>query len=162
MKTDTVACVLGLVLVLVLCPARAAADTVASRERAQAFIDKATDDFGAKRFSEALENFETAYSLWPSPVILYNIGQTNIELGRSVEVVAAFERYLADGGTEIWAERKAYVRQVISQHLAKIRGAVAQSAPDRVAPSTGKKLQKTLRAQPALTVAQRTGTSDVG
>src|SRR5258705_390151 len=54
----------------------------------------------------ALREFETAYRIRPHFSVLYNIGQARSTLGRPVEAVEAFERYLSDGGAQVSDERK--------------------------------------------------------
>jgi len=42
----------------------------------------------------ALEKFNEAYTAFPSPKLLFNIGQTSRDLGRFVDAMVAFERFL--------------------------------------------------------------------
>jgi hypothetical protein len=65
-----------------------AAARVLAQEGAE-FYDK-----GA--FPEALDRFKQAYARFPSPKLLFNIGQTLRALSRNVEAVAAFDRFLAE------------------------------------------------------------------
>jgi hypothetical protein len=44
----------------------------------------------------ALERFERAYALVPSPKILFNLGKTRVALGHEVEAFEAFDRFLAE------------------------------------------------------------------
>jgi tetratricopeptide (TPR) repeat protein len=57
----------------------------------------------------ALEKFEAAYVAFPSPKLMFNIGQANRDLGRPVEAVEAFQRFLAeatDASPETMAEAR--------------------------------------------------------
>ena len=73
---------------------------------------------------EALAAFEAAYAAQPHFSVLYNIGQARAALGRPVEAVAAFERYLADGGKQISEARRVAVRTLIAanrEHIGRLR-----------------------------------------
>src|SRR4051794_1081194 len=63
--------------------------------------------------SAALVEFEAAYTISPHFSVLYNIGQARSTLGRPVEAVAAFERYLADGGQQITPSRRQEVEALL-------------------------------------------------
>jgi hypothetical protein len=80
----------------------------------------------------ALRHFRTAYELQPHFSVLYNIGQAEATLGRPIQAVDSFERYLKDGGEQVKAERKASVLELISSNkrlIGQLRVVVA--APDR-------------------------------
>jgi hypothetical protein len=84
--------------------------TTAFADRAEA---KARDSFNQGvtafeqgRLAEALELFRKAYKLKPSYRILYNIAQTEAELGRPHKAIATFEAYLAEGGAEVPKKRR--------------------------------------------------------
>ena len=62
--------------------ARAAEDPKAA---ARDHFQKGVAAFDERRFAEAGEEFEAAYRLSPAFVVLYNIGQVHVILGRSVE-----------------------------------------------------------------------------
>ena len=69
----------------------------------------------------ALAEFERAYDLAPSTVILYNIGQA-ARTGRDYALALhAYERYLADGAAEIRADR----RQEVLEQVRELRTFVA-------------------------------------
>jgi hypothetical protein len=61
----------------------------------------------------ALSEFEAAYARQPHFSVLYNIGRARAGLGQHVEAIAAFERYLLDGGPLVDAARRAEVRVLI-------------------------------------------------
>jgi tetratricopeptide (TPR) repeat protein len=54
----------------------------------------------------ALAEFERSYDLAPSIVILFNIGQAARTARDYALALHAYERYLADGGSEIRADRR--------------------------------------------------------
>jgi hypothetical protein len=61
----------------------------------------------------ALEKFEAAFALFPSPKILLNIGTCLREMDRDAEAAEVFERYLSDPEAE--AERKAEVSAILAE-----------------------------------------------
>jgi len=76
--------------------------------------------FQDRRFGDAATEFEEAYRLSPAYVVLYNIGQVNVALGRSVEAVDAYEKYLKQGASEISAERTREVQAEITKQRDRI------------------------------------------
>jgi hypothetical protein len=66
-------------------------------------------------FDAARVQFERAYELNPSYRILYNVGLVRKQLNEFVGALNALERYLAEGGAEVPADRKAEVEKLISQ-----------------------------------------------
>ncbi|HXK19344.1 MAG TPA: hypothetical protein VNG33_16150, partial [Polyangiaceae bacterium] len=68
----------------------------------------------------ALAEFEAAYAVRPHFSVLYNIGQARSTLGRPVEAVAAFERYLADGGAQIAPSRRHEVEALLLSNRKRI------------------------------------------
>jgi hypothetical protein len=78
-------------------PARAADDSQA-KGRAQVLLSEGTAAYGRGDYATALDKFTAAYQIFPSPKLWFNIGQANRDLGRPVEAVAAFDRFLDDAG----------------------------------------------------------------
>lgn len=60
-------------------------------------------------FRGALIEFQRAYQIAPSFRILYNVGKANLELLDYPAALAAFERYLAEGGAEVPADKRTEV-----------------------------------------------------
>ena len=121
----------GLIIMLALIVVRvpvvhAQAD---SKAAARGHFDRGVAAFNEGRFAEAALEFESAYKLSPAPVVLYNIGQVDVALGRSVEAVDAFERYLADGATTISAERRAEVQAEVEKQRTQIGTIAIQTDP---------------------------------
>ncbi len=85
--------------------------------------------FDGGRLKEAAEEFKLAYQLSPAFVILYNLGQVEGLLGRSVQAVDAFEQYLAQGGAEIPAARREAVRKEIEAQGARIGTIEVRTSP---------------------------------
>ena len=74
------------------------ANDAASKIRAQALLSEGTAAYGRGDYAAALEKFTAAYQIFPSPKLWFNIGQANRDLGRPVEAVAAFDRFLREAG----------------------------------------------------------------
>jgi tetratricopeptide (TPR) repeat protein len=61
-------------------------------------------------FALAVIEFERAYTLVPDYRVLYNIGQVRIQLAQYARARKSLEQYLAEGGDQVAAERKASVQ----------------------------------------------------
>jgi microcompartment protein CcmK/EutM len=91
------------VIVAVCLPAVASAgphdpagDDLKAKFQAQVLLDEGTAAYGHGDYATALDKFGAAYRIYPSPKLWFNIGQANRDLGRPVEAVAAFDRFLRD------------------------------------------------------------------
>ena len=80
--------------------ARAAAEPndAQAKARAQGLLSEGTAAYGRGDYAAALDKFTAAYKIFPSPKLWFNIGQANRDLGRPVEAVEAFDRFLRDAG----------------------------------------------------------------
>jgi hypothetical protein len=96
---------------------------------ARAHFQKGVAAFDERRFAEAGEEFETAYRLSPAFVVLYNIGQVHVVLGRSVEAVDAFDRYLKQGASAVSPERRREVEAEIEKQSARIGTIAVKTSP---------------------------------
>jgi len=67
-----------------------------SKARAQALLSEGTAAYGRGDYAAALDKFTAAYKIFPSPKLWFNIGQANRDLGRPVDAVAAFDRFLRE------------------------------------------------------------------
>jgi tetratricopeptide (TPR) repeat protein len=77
-------------------------------------------ELGLKLYEEgnyeaARIEFERAQELAPTYRILYNIGLVYKQTNNYVDALRAFEKYLADGGAEVPADRKALVEKEIAE-----------------------------------------------
>jgi hypothetical protein len=91
-------------------------DAKATREH----FERGVAAYNEQRFSDAAEEFDTAYKISRAFKILFNIGQVDTALGRSVEAVEAYDAYLKQGGATITAERRKEVQIEIEHQLARI------------------------------------------
>jgi hypothetical protein len=119
------AVVVALSLVAAARPAVAGPDEPTASERAieeaRARFQKGVQLFREASFESALAEFRRAYQLAPSYRLLYNIAQVQYELHDHVEALKAFRQYLAEGGSEIAADRRAQVEA----DILKLEGRVA-------------------------------------
>ena len=69
-----------------------------AKARAQGLLSEGTAAYGRGDYAAALDKFTAAYKIFPSPKLWFNIGQANRDLGRPVEAVEAFDRFLARRG----------------------------------------------------------------
>ncbi|MFO0676048.1 MAG: tetratricopeptide repeat protein [Polyangiaceae bacterium] len=73
-------------------------------------------------FDAALVEFRRAYEIAPNPKVLYNIAQTHYQLQAYAPALETFERYLAESGSSMSAER----RKEVDADVAKLRTRVAK------------------------------------
>lgn len=103
-----------LAAMLSFAPAIALAQESASpRQAASAHFRHGVSLFEEGDNEGALVEFERAYEAHPTYQVLYNIGQTALGLRRYVRALEALERYLAEGGASIGAERRADVDRMV-------------------------------------------------
>ncbi len=98
--------IVPLVLLLAQAAVPPAADALA-KSTAQVLLKEGTALYERGDFAGALTKFEAAYGVYPSPKLLFNIGQADRYLGRPVDALEAFERFLAltaDAAPDILAE----------------------------------------------------------
>jgi tetratricopeptide (TPR) repeat protein len=88
----------GTVVVLAPSPSNGA-DAIPSPEdqaAAEQHLDRAVAAYDAGRFEEALTEFEAADRLYPRPRLRFNVAASYRALGRNVEALEAYERFLED------------------------------------------------------------------
>jgi tetratricopeptide (TPR) repeat protein len=77
-----------------LCPAPAGA--AGEKATAKRIYKKGVTEYNLGHLDEAIAQFEKAYELDPSPILLFNIGQAHRKLGHGDRAVFFFRRYLAE------------------------------------------------------------------
>ncbi len=80
--------------------------------------------YEAGDYEAALAEFTRAYEVAPHFAVLYNIAQVKAQLVRYPEAVETFERYLAEGGDQIAAPRRAEVEEEL-RRLGALIGRIA-------------------------------------
>lgn len=73
-------------------------------------------------YRAALIEFKRAYELAPNYKVLYNLGQTSLELQDYASALKTFEQYLREGGKDVSSKRRAEVEA----ELGKLRTRVAK------------------------------------
>jgi len=126
-RARTASRVLAVVALQVCATAHAQGD---QRAAAREHFTKGVAAFDDRRFAEAADEFEAAYKLSPAFVVLFNIGQVDVALGRSVEAVDAFDSYLKQGGSSIGADRRQEVQREIEKQSARIGTIDVHTTPD--------------------------------
>jgi hypothetical protein len=84
-------------IVLLALLAQAASPSVGAQDKAKAksLLSEGSAIYKKGDYAGALEKFEAAYAAYPSPKLWFNIGQVSRDLGRPVEALDAFEKFLA-------------------------------------------------------------------
>jgi len=127
LRSHAVALLLVPLMLHVAQPVFAQSDNKAA---AKAHFDKGVAAFSDRRFAEAADEFDAAYRLSPAYVVLYNIGQVNAALGRSVEAVDAYEKYLKQGASSVTSERRQSVFDEIEKQRARIGTVDVRTFPE--------------------------------
>jgi len=83
------------VLLALLAQTAAPTGSPEAKARAQALVKEGTKLYDGSP-GEALEKFKQAYAEYASPKLFFNIGLANRDLGRPVEAIESFERFLAE------------------------------------------------------------------
>lgn len=96
-------------------PKPAAAD-----DESKAHFKRAVALFQEGDFRSALVEFRRAYEIGHNYKVLYNIGQTEYEVQDYAGALRSFRRYLAEGGAEIEASRRASVEEDIKKLGARV------------------------------------------
>jgi hypothetical protein len=77
-------------------PPDAAADGFDPRARAQALLDQGNERFDADDFAAALRLYESAYNVFASPKLLFNMARCEVGLGLRPQAIRHFVRFLSD------------------------------------------------------------------
>jgi len=111
------------VLTLLAQDARAVPHFADAKAKAQILLKQGARHYQRAEFAEALDAFQRAYGIFPSPKLSMNIGQASRELGRAVEAIEAFEQFLGQAGDtpeRAVAEAKRSIEELEGQ-TAKLR-----------------------------------------
>lgn len=106
------------VLLALLAQAGPETASLDAKARAQSLLKESAQHYQQGELTDALEKLNQAYALFPSPKLLFNIGQASRELGRPVDAVDAFERFLAqatDASPDLRDEARRSVEELAPQ-----------------------------------------------
>ena len=116
-------CATSLVLLTVLAQASPLTADPQAKAQAQELLSQGSKLYHQGDLAGALEKFEAAYVAFPSPKLMFNIGQAKRDLGRPVEAIEAFQRFLAEA-TNASPETMAETRNSVAElrgRLGRIR-----------------------------------------
>jgi hypothetical protein len=164
MARKVVAIGVGLVVVGLAMPSRAADVVISDEARAHfsAGVNLLQDPDGA-RYEEAYREFKEAYAKSPSWKILGNLGISAMKLERDSEAIAAFKKYLAEGGKQVDAEERAQFQRDLSTLESGVAPLVLQTDPpgatieDERYPASGQPIRNSYSAEGPLQIGVRPG-----
>ena len=112
-------CATSLILLAILAQTSPLTADPQAKAQAQALLGQGTKLYEQGDVADALEKFQAAYAAYPSPKLMFNIGQCNRDLSRPVEAVVAFEKFLA-GAADASHEMAADARKAVAQLQKKL------------------------------------------
>jgi tetratricopeptide (TPR) repeat protein len=104
----------SIVLLTLLAQAAPAALAPQDKAKAQELLADGATLYEKGDYTGALERFHAAYAAYSSPKIWFNIGQANRDLGRPVEALEAFQKFL-DGVPDASPEDKADAQASVAE-----------------------------------------------
>jgi tetratricopeptide (TPR) repeat protein len=96
-------------LVLALVLTTSATTFAQSTDEGRSHFQRGVQFYKESDYRAALIEFKRAYESAPNYKVLYNLGQTSLELQDYAAALSAFRKYLDDGGKEIPRDRRAQV-----------------------------------------------------
>jgi tetratricopeptide (TPR) repeat protein len=98
-----------------------------ARALARAQVKKAQLDYKLARFDEALEGYSHAYELYPSPALLFNLGQCHRNLKHYERAIFFFEGYLREQ-PRIDPDQRALTEDLIAESKGALERENAEAA----------------------------------
>ena len=118
---------LGAPLLLALASPALAQDAT---EKARTHFSRGVELYKESDYRAAIIEFQRAYQLAPNYRILYNLAQAQLELLDWAAALQTFERYLAEGGSEVPADRRALAEKEIARLRGRVSDLTVTSAVD--------------------------------
>lgn len=118
----------ALLALLVAGPLFAQTGAQTGKEQAQKYLDQGVALFEAGDAKSALENFLEAYRLFPSPKLLVNIAAAYRRIGRPVEAIESYEKFIREAGRGVPGERIAAAKKAVKEIEPEV-GRIAVVAP---------------------------------
>ena len=112
-------CATSLILLAILAQTSPLTADPQAKAQAQTLLGQGTKLYEQGDVTDALEKFQAAYAAYPSPKLMFNIGQCNRDLSRPVEAVEAFEKFLA-GAADASPEMATDARKAVAQLQKKL------------------------------------------
>jgi hypothetical protein len=125
----------ALAMLLVCRAAAGQVPAVVVEQTARQRFDEALTYAQVGNLEQALAEFQAAYAADPRFPVLFNIGHAASMLGRPVEAVGAFERYLVEGVGQIDETRRATAETLLASNrkrIGQVRIEIAGKAPGRL------------------------------
>ena len=91
------------------------------KKEAAELINKGNSKFRTGEMKKALALYDAAYRVFPSPKLFYNLGETHLALGNTVEAANLFERFL----TESELDRRTPLRQAAERRRLELSKTLA-------------------------------------
>lgn len=95
------------------------ADDASARAEARSHFKNGLEHVRHGELAAAIDDLESAYRASPNFAVLYDLGQAYVGVGRHADAVHAFQRFLAEGGERIDAERRKVVLELASREHAR-------------------------------------------
>jgi hypothetical protein len=108
----------------------APAPGTADFKRARSEFFAGEQQFRAGNYPVALTHFIASYKLLPKPVVVFNIGMCHRALFAYKRSIAAFQSYLASGGTHATRKRRAQIQRLIQEMEGKLGRITLSISPD--------------------------------
>ena len=112
-------CTTSLILLAILAQATPLTPDPQAKAQAQELLSQGSKLYHQGDLAGALEKFEAAYVAFPSPKLMFNIGHAKRDLGRPVEAIEAFQRFLAEA-TDASPETMADARKSVAELQSKL------------------------------------------
>jgi hypothetical protein len=134
------------------------AEAAEAKQRARLHFERGVAFASEGKLETAVVEFEGAYRLSPHASVLFNLGQAQAAMGRSVEAIDAFRRYLDEGGDSIKPDRRSHVLALIRFHENRVGSLRLNVEPaDAAIWVNGQPLGEQERTAPVRLVAGRHG-----
>ncbi|MAQ13410.1 MAG: hypothetical protein CMN30_01220 [Sandaracinus sp.] len=108
----------------------ALAQTDEDRDRARAAFQRGVSAYEAEHWEEALQAFQEAYRIAPHPSVRVNMANAYLNLGRPVQALDHFERFLLEMGDDGDPAQKREVRRQITELRSQIGEVFVRVQPE--------------------------------
>jgi PEGA domain len=138
----------AIVLLALLAQAAGPTTDTQGKAKAQGLLNEGSRLYGEGDYAGALDKFNTAYAAYPSPKLIFNVGQASRDLGRPVEALQAFEKFLT-GELNATPETTAEARKSLAELREKLgRIRIECATPDTEVSLDGKGVGMTPLTEP--------------